>query len=207
MSERPLTLSEHTLRRFLRWMLALEALCAPWLGAALLPYAVRRHLFRELRNMERVARRLAWLMALDLDLPPARRTAPRTRTTTARPEPAPTTARTPRAATLGLTEPLPQWPLPDARPDTAPLASAHPGAHVPAGHFAHRLGALQAFAADPGRLARRLALWHHRRLTGRRSGRPFPVPMRDPPRASDLPQLTDVLGYLQLHCRGDPDAA
>jgi len=264
MSERPLTLIEHTLRRFARWMAMLEAMCGPYLGAARIPYPVRRRLFRELRNMERVARRLAWLMALEIDLPPlaprARaRARPGTATGTASAAIAPAAGRRDRPACLAMVEPLPACPARAAAslaaatafdpfgpriwsPGAAwrPLAAGPPGSgegsgedtggpqrlpgagvtpgppgkvsrDVSPGRLARRLDALRAFAAAPERLARRLALWHRRGRAGCRSGRNagrlLPVPVRPPPARSQLPQLADVLPWLQAHCRGDPGTA
>ncbi|MEM0984912.1 MAG: hypothetical protein AAGJ32_01575 [Pseudomonadota bacterium] len=178
--------------------------------------ATRRTLRRELRLLEAVARRLAWLMADTVTLPPARPTAaesppsgtphdPRDIRRPA-PSPSPTPAepsaerRSAARPLIPLTEPPPALPPGwGSRNHTQNLAANRGASHlwpphdeiddrlVPAGALGARYAALELFAEDPEPMYRRMAIWFRRKQRERLRQSANPSDKRYRPRLRLLP--------------------
>jgi len=193
----PPSLAALTLGRMVAWIGQLAAVLAGLGPQAPIARETRRDLRRKLRQLERVARRLAIHLAGAIELPPLR--PPRLRRPAMRGA-GPARPARPRPANRQVESAPPPIPLvePLAGLDTraAPAITAEPAASVPAGLLRRRLAALEAFAADPQPIARRMARWRQRVAAGRRPGRVFPVPVRPPTLRTGIPRLDDVAGHL-----------
>ncbi|MEM0985016.1 MAG: hypothetical protein AAGJ32_02105 [Pseudomonadota bacterium] len=228
----PPTLAQQTLRRLSGWLRMLGSAIASMGPEAMIPQSERRTLRRELRLLEAVARRLAWMMAGTVTLPPVKDfgdgapdpLAGAKRLTSA--ETGPARRSVDRRPLIPLTEAPPALPPEWGGPERMPINTLHTwrvhpsedDALVPAGALANRFAALKAFADDPEPMARRMALWfRHKRAEAARVQtlparerryryRLLPAPVRLGPVLTGLPQLEDVLWLLHdtVHNRGSP---
>ncbi|MEM0984959.1 MAG: hypothetical protein AAGJ32_01820 [Pseudomonadota bacterium] len=218
------TFAAPVLQRFRAWVIALTGLFGAYGVSVALPFGVRRMLRRELRQLERVARRYAWLMSYDMKLPPlappeCAGTDQPSASAQASPSPPGDDSDTSQdtghqaspSGSIPLMEPL--MPIkPMGTPGTdGPISgdapNASPDRPVPIGHMLKRLAALQDFAHDPVPLARRYLFWRRAQRAGRITHRILPFQVRYPPEKSDTPMLPTTLSFLHrtVHCRGSPD--